>query len=337
MHRAKGADALMADRALLLSRLDLAGRRGLEIGPLAWPFLSKTEHDILLADRLSTADLRAKFAIDPAVRVDEIAEIDVVIEEDQGLAEALAGKAPFDYAIASHVIEHVPDFVGFLNEIATLVPAPGGQLLLIVPDRRFTFDLLREVSLLREVIEACIRRSRRPSPSQVFDHFGYVSDVDMQAAWAGTLDPARVKRHGTPQAALDLSRRVYADQTYLDGHCWVFTPRSFLCLCERLAELGLLGWELGYFADTRPNELDFGLILQRSAAHEDPAGIARSFRAALNELGPTESELQIEALRAEADRLRGRLEALTGSRSWRITRPLRGIYGTLSRFRPRRI
>jgi hypothetical protein len=79
----------MADRGLLLSHLPTEGRRGFEIGALMSPFLSKADHDVTLVDRLSTEDLRAKFAADSGVAADQIAEVDVVVENGD-LFEALA-------------------------------------------------------------------------------------------------------------------------------------------------------------------------------------------------------------------------------------------------------
>ncbi len=55
---------------------------------------------------------------------------------------------PADLLVASHVIEHVPDLITWLREIASVLK-PTGQARLAIPDRRYTFDLLRVETQLR--------------------------------------------------------------------------------------------------------------------------------------------------------------------------------------------
>jgi hypothetical protein len=101
--------------------------RGFEVGALVSPFLPKAGNDVILVDRIPTDELRAQYAADPNVPADQIAEVDVAFG-DGTLEQALrphAGNTVFDYAIASHVIEHVPDFIGWLREIAGR-PSPAG-------------------------------------------------------------------------------------------------------------------------------------------------------------------------------------------------------------------
>jgi SAM-dependent methyltransferase len=56
-----------------------------------------------------------------------------------------------DFVISAHVIEHLHDALGaFRNAIRVL--KPGGIFMLIVPDKRFTFDHLRPVTPLEHLI-----------------------------------------------------------------------------------------------------------------------------------------------------------------------------------------
>jgi len=48
----------------------------------------------------------------------------------------------FDYCLASHVIEHIPNPIAFFQSIAHLLK-PGGVLSLAVPDKRYTFDFFQ--------------------------------------------------------------------------------------------------------------------------------------------------------------------------------------------------
>ncbi|MPW20588.1 methyltransferase domain-containing protein [Paraburkholderia sp. CNPSo 3157] len=75
----------------------------------------------------------------PSVDVDKIVETDAIWGK-RTLAETL--KRPVDFIVASHVIEHVPDLITWLRELSHAL-RPGGQVRLAIPDKRFTFDLLR--------------------------------------------------------------------------------------------------------------------------------------------------------------------------------------------------
>lgn len=314
----------MADRGLLLSRLPTQGLRGFEIGALMSPFLSKADNDLLLVDRLSTEELREQFAGDPNVCPDSIAKVDVVVRHG-ALAEALRqqGGAEFDYAIASHVIEHIPDVIGWLSQLAELVRIDG-HLLLVVPDKRYTFDYLRDLSTLPDLIDAWVRENRKPAPGQVFDYSTNTAAVDKLAAWSGPLDPSTLTRFGTPSWALERAVQSCRADAYVDSHCWVFTPGSFLDLCAGLARLELLQWKLVFFADTRYGDVDFGLVLQRTASGESPDAIAATFSVECPGQPPAGPDL-----RAEVARMRAELDMMRASRSWRLTAPLRRIAGTL--------
>jgi len=313
----------VADRGTLLAQMTTEGRRGFEVGPLMSPFVAKGHHDVIFVDRLSTEALRTKFVDEPNVEPRNIVEVDVVIPDGSSLADALRGRGPFDYATASHVIEHVPDLVGWLADVAELTRV-GGRLLLVVPDKRYTFDYLRDLSCLPDALGAWIQRYTRPSPRQVFDYNAYASAVDTVAAWSLPPDPSTLLRYGDLKSALDLSVRSHRDQQYVDSHCWVVTPRRFLDILGDLAELGILRWRLAFFADTRRDELDFGVVLERTPERMRPDEIALTFRtatgqAAANDAAGAQSE-EIAALRSE-------ISALRLSRSWRLTGPLRSLAG----------
>ena len=311
----------MADRSFLLSHTRTQGLRGFEVGALMTPFLPKAGNDVTYVDRLSTEDLRAYFAADPEVDANRIVEVDVVIAEGSSLAEAMRGRGPFDYAIASHVIEHVPDLAGWLSEVANLIRV-GGQLVLLVPDKRYTFDYLRDVSSTADVVDAFVQGRKKPSPGRVFDHFSLGATVDPAAAWAGDVDPGALERYGSMAAAMDLGLRSHREDRYVDTHCWVVTPHRFLGILGDLAELGILRWKLELFADTRRDELDFGLVLRRASDAEPPDQVAQTFRGAMRQIA---QETPLDRARQDVARLQAEVDALRASRSWRLTSPARWL------------
>ena len=94
---------------------------GLEIGALCNPTVSKTESNgrVFYVDFSTAQQSREKYRNDPNVNVEEIVETDYVWGR-RTLPELVNGRM-FDYVIASHVIEHVPNMLGWLREIASVL------------------------------------------------------------------------------------------------------------------------------------------------------------------------------------------------------------------------
>lgn len=259
----------MDRRERLLGGLDLKRLSGLEIGPRNAPLVRKGEGNVLYVDYASTEELRASWdkpeVIDPATFVD----IDIVWGR--------AALPTVDYVLASHVIEHVPDLAGWLLELRGAL-RPGGVVCLAVPDRRFTFDLFRPESTLAEVVEAHLLAYKQPSIRQVFESYALTRPNDHLEAWASD---AKARLRPIPEKIGQAYRRVRslpAEPRYIDSHCWVFTPRSFLELMEGMHALGWLPYRLDSFQPTAVNDLEF---IVRLAVDDDRAAI----EASLNQAG----------------------------------------------------
>ncbi len=240
-------------------QVDIAGGRGLEIGGLVRPIVTRDMGLIHYADHASTEELREKYAADPGIDVDEIVPVDFVWGSST-LAECSGDAAPFDYVIASHVIEHVPDIVGWLREVAEVL-RPGGRLCLVVPDRRLTFDVRRRPSDVAEMVEAYLLRLRRPSLRAIFDHFSRHVEVDTGALWRG--DPAYAD-----DASIDLVRgweyATHAAETgeYMDTHCWVFAASEFVDLLSDLMRMNLIDFKFVGFTPPPVGDFEFFVALE---------------------------------------------------------------------------
>jgi SAM-dependent methyltransferase len=251
--------------------------RGLEIGPLANPRVRKDQGDVLYVDHTDAVGLRRKYADNSVLKdyLDQIVDIDFVVGEGLGIHEAVAERAPFDYVIASHLIEHIPDPVTWLLDIASVL-RPGGILSLIIPDKRFTFDINRRTTEISELVDAYLRRLRKPSFKQAYDFISkeITEMVDPVAVWAGTADFSGSVRSDTPDpdvAALQLCRTIDSSEQYVDVHCSVFTPESLLGLHEKLVRLGLTEFEIAHFVPTELNQLEFHVSLRRTDPSLDRA------------------------------------------------------------------
>ena len=309
----------MASRLELMLGTDHPEGFGLEIGALDSPLLRRPQQDVLYVDYAPTEVIKAN-QFDSAVRLDEIVNVDVVWGE-RPLAECVG--RPVDYVVASHVIEHVPDLIGWLAEIADTL-RPGGRFGLAVPDKRFTFDALRRETTLAEVVEAHVLGFRRPSLRQVFDVASLGVAVDASEVWSGRFD-ARARRPevlARLRPALGLVQELRDRPQYRDAHCWVFTPPGFVDLLEELAALDLLPFELETLRPTETGAAEFYVQFRKPMAK---CSVSESIRRGRNDLGmdrrfgsePTPSD-EVGSLRAE-------LERIHASTSWRITAPLRAL------------
>ncbi len=179
--------------AILLAGLNPQDHVGAEIGPFFSPIAPKAQGwQTTVADAYDTETLRDKAKNHEATSVRDsahlIEEVDVVwagepLSEVAGLGE----RAPLDFILASHVIEHVRDLLGFLTGAASLLGSDG-VLSLAVPDGRFFFDGLRPVSMVGDVLQAHREKRTRHSPETVFSQIAYGLYMDGEGAWVkGTM------------------------------------------------------------------------------------------------------------------------------------------------------
>ncbi len=300
---------------------------GLEIGPLDNPIVRKSEGDITYIDVADAEALRRQY--DGQVDTSKIVEIDAIWGE-RSLAECVGGRK-FDYVIASHVAEHVPDLVTWLREVQAVLK-PEGELRLAMPDCRFSFDVLRDETRLVDVLTNYVLRARRPTVANVLDfRLHYAPDMSGHGRYEGRLSPREVKARHSFQLALDSAgwARDMPDR-YFDVHCWVFQPRSFATVMARLAEENLVQMACTRLLDPSLPLLEFYAFLQPCAEAARTVASWRDAAAAARDPLPGSAEARPVA-DPELAALRARLAAIENSTSWRVTAPLRRIASRLKR------
>ena len=287
-HRSDIAPAGLTRVDKLLACIDPVVQSGLEIGALCRPIVAPGTGPIRYADHMDTSGLREKYANDDTVDIDQIVDVSVVWGEST-LPQAV-GDARFDYVIASHVIEHVPDMVGWLHEVAAVLK-PGGVLSLAIPDKRYTFDAGRALTTFSALIESFFLKRRRPSFRDVLDQHEWVVAVPelitSEAIWKGAGEPRSLpSRH--PSLIEDLGvegLRNYFDQIenghYMDVHVQVLTPESFVAIFKRLADVGLLDFKIAAFYPTITNDMEFFVSLEKLPKDMDRAARRDAIRTSL--------------------------------------------------------
>ena len=141
----------------------------------------RRDANVLYVDHADTAALHAKYEDD--TDVGEMVDVDVVWGNGV-LADALGDRGPVDWVIASHVIEHVPNLVGWLDQLADVM-RDGAVLSLAIPDKRYCFDINRRETDPSDVVGAWLADSRRPSLATVYEFYTRITAVDAGQAWAG--------------------------------------------------------------------------------------------------------------------------------------------------------
>jgi hypothetical protein len=237
--------------------------------------------------------------------------------------------APVDYVLAVHVIEHVPDVIGWLLDLHGVL-RQDGIVSLVVPDRRFTFDILQPVSTVGQMLDAYLEKRRRPSPGQKFDFTSLWRAVDVQSAWRGDIDVEALPPIGSNATALAFAqaKEIFSTRHYMDCHCWIFTPSSFLDAVGRLAEVELFPFSLTSFQTTLSGEFEFIVQLSARSSGEGPsiaASIDLAKRSLKSEIKLASTASGSQQLETEISKLRAEIGALKSSTSWKITAPLRSL------------
>lgn len=130
-------------------RADIAARvlsgSGVEIGGLHYPLVVPPGVEIRYVDRMSVPELRQHY---PELDNLELVEVDIV---DDGERLHTIEEGSLDFIVANHFLEHCHDPISTIgNHLRKL--APGGALYYAVPDKRFTFDVDRDVTPLKHIV-----------------------------------------------------------------------------------------------------------------------------------------------------------------------------------------
>jgi hypothetical protein len=220
-------------------------------------------------DHATTEDLREKYATDTfmAQHLDEIVDVDFVWSGGASLLDVVGDAAPFDWAFASHVIEHAPDMIGWLRDIGSVL-ADGGRLCLAIPDKRLSLDVNRDLTTMADLVDAHLRRLSAPGFRQIYDFHSRARAVDAAGLWAGTVDYTGMWRDDLDpdEWAYELCLKAQQTGEYVDGHCQVFTPSSFLDVFARMAGLGLIDFRIAAFHPSVWGTIEFRLVLEKLPA-----------------------------------------------------------------------
>lgn len=217
--------------------------RIIEIGPSHAPIAPKAEGwNTTVVDHASRDELVEKYRNETAL-MNRVEEVDH-IWRSASLASAIPieDHGRFDGLIASHVGEHFPDLVAFLQSAEKLL-APNGVICLALPDKRYCFDFFQPLSTTGDVLAAFAEKRTRHAKKAFFNHVAYTVSDNGSSGWNIGAKP-NISLGWTLEQALAAFNDASRDPTlpYKDTHTWFFTPTSFELIMLELHHLGLTEW-----------------------------------------------------------------------------------------------
>ena len=281
---------------VLTAPLKLSGT-GLEIAPYFYPLLDKARHDVRYVDCIDNDTIAKKAAENPGAIGREVPRIDWVWTPGKPLRSCIPADIVFDYCVATHVMEHVPDTIGWLNQILEVM-RDHAVLALALPDRRHTMDFYRRETTLGDVVGNWIHAPSRPTSAQIVDFLSQsFYDTREDGRRFDLSQPfAAAPRHYTDDQALEFAANSHRQGNYLDVHCTVWTPTSFVDVMSRVVGMGLMNVEI-----SKPAQRDPETGWDEFIVHLTKLGEPRIARHAL--LNPTPLTIAARQIRKVTSRL----------------------------------
>lgn len=231
---------------------------GVEVGPGHAPFPVAAGVSVRYVDRLISVEHHELFPELPPGS--SFVEPDILADVNTDRLGAI-DSASQDFVVASHVVEHLADPLGFLDD-AHRVLQVGGVLLLLLPDRRHTFDRGREPSPLACLVSDYEAAAMVPDDEHLLE---FLLGADQGPDFVLPDDPEERDR----LFAWHRDRSIHV-------HCW--TDDEFVdVLCYSSEVLGH-EWELRDRLTTAQSGMEFGYVLERSRSHR-PRRLARQLGA----------------------------------------------------------
>lgn len=246
----------------------------LEFAPYFNPLFPKSEgYQTEIVDAFEKDELLNRASEDPNIDdYSKIENVDYVCHNEY--ARHIGKLSAYDLIVASHMIEHVIDIVGFLEDCSKLLK-DDGIIRLIIPDRRNTFDYFRDTVSTRLAIdthlyyrgdfhtfgtlmENRLRTCRAypgssfiPNSSFIYDDMLFLENRDFLKKRESLID--KIDRYSSK---------------YIDTHSWCITPKTFEILIYELNLLGFIDLVVSVISSNR-HSMEFYVDLRKGEIKED--------------------------------------------------------------------
>lgn len=209
-------------RKLLLKLVDLDQSTGLEIGACDLPTVGPGFGSCQFADFRSSQEMIDMWNLPN----DSVMPVSFLLSRVKPLDHQISAR--FDYVIACHVLEHIPDPISYILELKALLrPQPGGVIFITLPDKRTTLDATRPSTTIERLVANFHENVKRPHLADVLEfHRHWVG-------YANGPEPLRIRE------AYDYAKTaILADD--VDAHCNVWEDEECRLQIQQLIEGGFL-------------------------------------------------------------------------------------------------
>ncbi len=248
----------------------------LEIGPLCFPCMDVKRDNVYTIDYFSQEELKENYKNDPNVNINKICKVNYVLKDKVKYNQIIP--KIFDVCFSSHNIEHVPCIITFLNNVSSILK-DNSYFFLCIPDYRYCFDHLKEQSNIFQVLNSYYNKQDKPSAVNILEDKYYRTHNDSNLHWNKFYNSIRnifvsinEKEHFIKNKKNDIIKDIesikemyeLSKNTYIDSHCWKFSPVSFKNIIEILYETGFIDLKINRLYRTLKGSNEFYVILEKN-------------------------------------------------------------------------
>jgi SAM-dependent methyltransferase len=246
-------------RRFIEDHIDISSAKILEIGAFNDPGYFKKDVNVFFMDWFSKEELYANHKQTKPDRVKNIVGVDFVVK-DKYFEKHITQK--YDLVIANHVIEHIPDVISWLQS-AFQILKKNGLLFLSVPHKEYTFDKIRPLTTLGQLIENNDQDLHVPTFRHVFDHIYLYRPIRASNVWDGTCADLLKRQRFSAKEAIRRTKSELSKNDYVDVHCHVFDYDSFLKVCNDLLDAEYIDFNIAGSKDVVQPENEFFIMLRK--------------------------------------------------------------------------
>jgi 2-polyprenyl-3-methyl-5-hydroxy-6-metoxy-1,4-benzoquinol methylase len=232
---------------IILQMCDLKGK-GLEFGPSYNPIAPKKDgYDVEILDHLDKEGLINKYK-NSGMNIENIEDVDYIWNGEK-YSDLTGKKNYYDYIIASHIIEHTCDLIGFLNDCSEML-VDTGILVLAIPDKMYHYDFLRPLTGLARVIDSNVSKNNINTVGSITEAILNACKNNDYIAWDSSSDFNDLRPFHKIGYVRERHKNLLKQNNFIDVHNWVFTKASFELLIYDLGVLDLIDLEIDKCYDT---------------------------------------------------------------------------------------